>query len=109
SVAFAKFIEGIESPSHVTLFQIETLRGIGILDMSLPFALIIADRLLGGKGLAPETPRPLTEIEVALVEDAVQIILAEWVHQWEGEAHLQPQPIGTETSARFLQTCERDG
>ncbi len=109
STPFVKFTDAIQSPSHVTVFQVEPLRGIGILDMSLPIALAFADRLLGGKGVAPETPRSLTEIESTLVEDAIQIILSEWVHQWDdGETRYQPECIGHETSARFLQICEPD-
>jgi flagellar motor switch protein FliM len=105
SSTFAKFCEGIQSPTHVTLFQVEPLRGVGILDMSLPLALAIADRLLGGKGRVIESDNNLTEMEVALVEDAVQLILTEWSNQWhDNNWNFQPHCIGTDTSGRFLQT-----
>jgi flagellar motor switch protein FliM len=105
SSTFAKFSECIQSPTHVTLFQIEPLRGVGVLDMSLPLALTIADRLLGGRGSVMDVGRSLTEIEIALVEDATQLILVEWSEQWQDDDwHLQPRCIGTDTSGRFLQT-----
>ncbi|MDD5350861.1 MAG: flagellar motor switch protein FliM, partial [Chthoniobacteraceae bacterium] len=105
SSTFAKFCEGISSPTHVTLFQVEPLRGVGILDMSLPLALAIVDRLLGGKGRVIESDSCLTEMEIALVEDAIQLILSEWSNQWhDNNWNFQPRCIGTDTSGRFLQT-----
>lgn len=105
SSTFSKFCEGIQSPTHVVLFEVEPLRGVGILDMSLPLALAIADRLLGGKGRVVESDNNLTEMEIALVEDAVQLILTEWANQWhDNNWNFQPRCIGTDTSGRFLQT-----
>ncbi len=105
SSTFAKFCDGIQSPTHVTLFEVEPLRGVGVLDMSLPLALAIVDRLLGGKGRVIEAGNNLTEMETALVEDAVQLILTEWSNQWhDNNWNFQPRCIGTDTSGRFLQT-----
>jgi flagellar motor switch protein FliM len=105
SSTFAKFCEGIQSPTHVTLFQVEPLRGVGILDMSLPLGLAMVDRLLGGKGRVVDSDNNLTEMEIALVEDAVQLILTEWSNQWhDSNWNFQPHCIGTDTSGRFLQT-----
>lgn len=106
STTYQKFTESIESFTHVTLFQVDPLRGVGILDMSLPLALAIADRVLGGKGSVPPSDRGLTEIESALVEDVVQLMILEWSNQWRDESWtLQPRCIGTDTTARFLQTA----
>lgn len=106
---FAKFREGIESLTHVTLFQIDPLPGIGILDISLPLAFAIADRLLGGSGRVHESGRSLTEIETALVEDAIQLTVAEWCRHWRDEQwDFQARCIGSETSGRFLQTAAPD-
>ena len=106
SSPFSKFCESMAASSCVTLFGIEELRGVGILDVSLPLALSMADRLLGGKGRAPTAERPLTEIEMALLEDAMQLILAGWSDLWaSGEMELHPRIIGHETSGRCLQTA----
>jgi flagellar motor switch protein FliM len=106
---FSHITESMKAFSHVTLFQVEFLRGIGILDMSLPLSLAIADRLLGGKGRLSETDRGLTEIEIALLEDFVQLVLVEWTHQWpEQELSFAPSIIGHDSSGRFLHTGEAD-
>jgi flagellar motor switch protein FliM len=109
SSTFSLITDSMKNTTHVTLFQVEFLRGIGILDMSLPLSLAIADRLLGGKGRLSETTRGITEIEIALIEDVVQLILLEWTHQWpEQEISFAPSIIGHDTSGRFLQTAEAD-
>ena len=106
SSSFAKFCESTAASSNVTLFAIDPLRGVGVLDVALPIALSIADRLLGGKGLPPIEERPVTEIETALLEDAMQLILSGWTELWAGEqGQLQPRIVGHETSARALQTA----
>lgn len=108
-IPFAKFREGIESLTHVTLFQIDPLPGVGILDIGLPLAFAIADRLLGGSGHVRESGRSLTEIETALVEDAIQIIMSEWCRHWRDDRwDFQARCIGSETSGRFLQTASPD-
>jgi len=109
SSTFNLITDSMKATSHVTLFQVEFLRGIGILDMSLPLTLAIADRLLGGKGRLGDTNRAITEIEIALIEDVVQLVLVEWTHQWpEQELSFAPSIIGHDTSGRFLQTAEAD-
>jgi len=109
SSTFSGLTETMRGATHLTLFQVEFLRGIGILDISLPLSLAIADRILGGKGRLNDSNRSLTEIEVALLEDVAQLILVEWTHQWpEQEMTFTPSIMGHDTSGRFLQTAEAD-
>lgn len=109
STPFGKFAESLASESHVTLFQIEPLHGVGIADMPVSLGLALADRLLGGKGRAPAGERGLTEIEISLLDDVVSLALQEWAQVWEKEnAALKPQCIAHETSGRFLQTTAPD-
>ncbi len=109
SSTFSKFCESMGNPTHLTLFQVEPLRGVGIVEFSLPLGMTMADRLLGGKGRVTNTDRTLTEIEVALLEDAMQLIITEWTQLWEEQiTTFRPQCIGHETSGRFLQTSAPD-
>ncbi|MBL9210959.1 MAG: FliM/FliN family flagellar motor switch protein [Opitutaceae bacterium] len=108
TLTYAKFTEALPNPTHLSLFKVEPLIGIGILDVNPRLALTIADRLLGGKGNSVKADRHLTEIEIALVEDVVMILLEEWCAQWKGEQELRPHLIGHENSGQFLQTAARD-
>ncbi len=109
SVMFAKFCETMASPTHLTLFQVEPMRGVGIVDFSLPISLTLADRLLGGKGKVAESERVLTEIETELLADVIQLVLTEWTSLWEDSTtQFNPLCIGNETSGRFLKTSPAD-
>ena len=105
---YGKFTDALPTPTHLSLFKLEPLAGIGILDLNPHLALTIADRLLGGRGQCVKADRPLTEIETALVEDIVVILLEEWCGQFKSDQTLHPVVIGHENNGRFLQTASRD-
>ena len=106
--AYAKFTGSLSHPIHLSLFKVDPLTGVGILGINARLALTIADRLLGGRGNSVKAGRELTEIEIALIEDVVLAVLAEWCGQWKAEQELRPSIMGHETSGRFLQTLPRD-
>ena len=90
TVSYSKFTENLPNPTHLSMFKVEPLVGVGILDINPRLALTIADRLLGGKGHSVKAERYLTEIEVALIEDVIMIILEEWCGQWRNDQELAP-------------------
>ena len=109
NIKFEEFTGSIMEPAHLTLFQMEPLHGIAVLDIGVKLALAITDRILGGKAQAAGLERNLTEIELALLEDVVSIILKDWAQIWKKENEVfHPQCIGYETSGRFLQTSSPD-
>ena len=106
--SYAKFTEGLASPSHICLFKMDPLVGVGLLDVNPRLALTFVDRLLGGRGHSVKAERYLTEIEVSLLEDVLKIILEEWCSQWREDKELHHAIIGHESNGRFLQTSPRD-
>jgi len=108
TVTYSKFTESLPSPTHICLFKADPLVGVGVLDINPRLALTIADRLLGGHGHSVKAERYLTEIEMALLEDVIMIVLEEWCGQWKAEQDLHPQIIGHENNGRFLQTSPKD-
>lgn len=108
SISFQKFIETMITPTHLTLFKVEPLRGICLLEMSPRLGLTIADRLLGGGGQSMDPKAAMSEIEVALLDQVVQIILGEWCAQWSDLQELNAVLLGHEIDSRFLQASSRD-
>lgn len=108
TLSFSKFCESLPNPTHLALFKVEPLAGVGILDINPRLALTIADRLLGGRGQAVKAERYLTEIEIALIEDAMIVLLEEWCAQWKAGQELRPVIVGHENNGRFLQTSPKD-
>ncbi|HEY2801359.1 MAG TPA: flagellar motor switch protein FliM [Chthoniobacterales bacterium] len=105
---YRTFIESIESPAEVALLEIEPLLGVGVLNIALPLCHTMIDRMLGGRGNVTHVDCAPSEIEIALLEDAIAIMMEEWSQQWRSEKKLQCQCIGHDTSARFLKTALPD-
>ncbi len=105
---YAEFVKDIPPSCHLTLFKVEPLRGICILELNARLALAMSDRLMGGKGTPPSDSRELTQVEVALLEPAVQLVLSEWCAYWSKVQALTPMLLGHESTARFLRTSAPD-
>src|SRR5882724_8725754 len=102
-VSYQKLAQSWENPSHLALFKLEPLRGVSVLEIPPRLGLAMADRLLGGPGEANATDREISEIEQALLEPTVQMLLEEWCGQWSGVKNLKPAILGCESNGRFIQ------
>ena len=107
-VGYQKFTETLPSPTHLTLFRTDPLKGVGLLVIPPRLGLGLVDRLLGGPGKAPEAARDLTEIEVALTDQIAMLLLSEWCNHWPEMRELRPTLLGHENNSRFLQTAPPD-
>jgi len=105
---YSNFTQSINSPSCVTLFKLQELNGVGLLEVNSHLSATVVDRILGGKGSTNPEDRGLTDIEKALVEDFNQIILEEWCNQWKNAMKLNATIVGNENSGKFLQTSPPD-
>ena len=105
---YKNFTAEVKAPACVSLFKIQELNGVCLLDVNSHLAVTVVDRLLGGKGSAMPEERGLTDIENALVDDFNSIVVEEWCRQWDEFMELHPTLIGRESSGRFLQTSPPD-
>ncbi len=105
TISYQKLTESWQNPSHLVLFKLEPMRGVSILEIPLQLGLSIVDRLMGGRGEAPESVQELSEIERALLDQAVQIILGEWSNHWLKIKDLKPIVLGCESDGRFVQVA----
>lgn len=101
---FRQFAGQMAQPTHLTLFKVEPLRGIGVLEISPALALALLDRLMGGPGAANPPARELTEIEVALLGQVTHLLTEAWCAHWAGWKELKSALIGHENDPRYLQT-----
>ena len=108
TLTYLKFIEALPNPGHIVLFKAEPLRGICLLGIKQRLGLTVVDRVMGGPGHSVQIDRDLSEIEIALLEQVVQLIVGEWCSHWAGFQELRPLLLGHETNARFLNTAPSD-
>lgn len=105
---YSNFTRSIKTPSCISLFKIQELNGVCLLDVNSHLSVTVVDRILGGRGSTNPEERGLTDIERALVEDFNLIILEEWCKQWSASMQLTPSIIGNESTGKFLQTSPAD-
>jgi flagellar motor switch protein FliM len=108
TITFQKFTESLANPTHLTLFKVEPLRGICILDVNPRLGLTIVDRLMGGAAHSAAINRDLSELEIALLDQAIQLMLVEWCNHWSTLQELRLVVLGHESNGRFLQTAPHD-
>jgi flagellar motor switch protein FliM len=104
-VPYQKLTEGWTAPTHLILFKAEPLRGVSVLEIPLHLGLTIVDRLMGGAGRVEAATREISEIEKALLDQIVQIILEEWCNNWAVVKPLNATLLGCESNGRYLQTA----
>jgi flagellar motor switch protein FliM len=104
TTTFRQFIDGLNNPTHLTLFRLEPFKGICLIDMPLRLALSLVDREMGGPAVVTDEARELSKMETRLLSKVVEIILAEWCSSWRESFDLRPALIRTENNGRFLQT-----
>lgn len=108
TLTYQKFTESLANPTHLTLFKVEPLRGICILDINPRLGLTVVDRLMGGPGHSVSLNRDLSEIEMALLDQVVHIIISEWCNHWSSLQELRQVLLGHENNGQFLQTTQPD-
>jgi flagellar motor switch protein FliM len=105
---YQNFIENLPTPTHITLFKTDPLKGVGLLIIPPPLGLTLVDRLLGGPGQKAEEGHDLSEIEIALIDQVASLVIGEWCNHWPEMRGLQPSLLGHENNSRYLQTASPD-
>jgi len=103
---YQKFIENLPTPTHITLFKTDPLKGVGLLIIPPRLGLTLVDRLLGGTGQTTEESRELSEIETALTDQVASLIIGEWCNHWPEMRGLQPSVLGHENNSRQTATSD---
>lgn len=107
-VGYQKFTENLPNPTHITLFKVDPLKGVGLLVIPSRLGLTVVDRLLGGPGAMPAAGRELSEIEIALIDQVATLLLTEWCAHWPEMRDLRPSLLDHENNSRFLQSSPPD-
>jgi flagellar motor switch protein FliM len=96
-------VETLSGPTQLSLFRIEPLPGMGILEISPRLGLTAVSRMLGGKAQAIQEERNFTELELGVLNEMAVLVLREYISSWQmPEKHMRSILVGQETSANYI-------
>jgi flagellar motor switch protein FliM len=108
TVRFQPLADALSQPAYLTLFRVEPLESVCLLDMPAHLALAIVDRELGGPAVCQDESRDLTQIEAKLAAKVVNLMLTEWCNTWADILPMRPLLLRHESSGRFLNLSSPD-
>lgn len=103
--AYAEYVDSLDAETYLTLFSVDPMPGLGVLDIPLHATMMCLDHMLGGPGSHQQPQRPLTEIETKVVGGLVERLLAEMRYSLADLVPLEPEVTGHEYSPQFAQVA----
>jgi flagellar motor switch protein FliM len=104
-VTYTEYIDKLPNPSLLVVLTLEPLPGAGIMQLPVPTAVAAVDRMLGGRGASDLPDRPLSEIELGLVQSLVERLLRELAYSMESLTPLRPAVDRLEQNPQFAQVA----
>jgi flagellar motor switch protein FliM len=102
-VPYEEFINSLIPPAMIVVISWENTGLSMVVEMNLNITLALVDRLLGGSGLPPPSPRAPTDIETALISKLVDRHLVALEEAWRTVYPVSLSFVGTETNPEFAQ------
>lgn len=102
-MTYEEFVRSLPNPSVIGIFQMRPLKGNVILEMNPNIVFAVIDRLFGGAGLPLSKPRPLTDIEEAIVRRVMNKALDALQDAWKQVLSVDPKLDMIETNPQFTQ------
>lgn len=99
---YEDFRKRLQTPIHIAMVKAEPGTAINIVALHPALGLTIADRLMGGPGVVEEPEREMTDIEAALLHQAIQIIMSDYFKWIPAAGPLKPLVIAHESHPSFL-------
>lgn len=104
-VSYGEFVRSMPFPTLINILSMRPLEGNALLEMNLPLALSVIDRMVGGPGSYRGKLRELTEIELALTRGLTDVVLAGLNEAWSTVAQVDFRFEGSEMNPQFAQVA----
>jgi flagellar motor switch protein FliM len=100
---YGEFITSLPNPTCMSVFSMQPLEGLSILEINPVLVFVIIDRLLGGNGQPPKEIRELTEIENQIILAVISMALERFQDTWKHVTQLRCVLEGRESNPQFAQ------
>lgn len=102
-MTYEEFQQSLGSPTVVAVFSMDPLEGSALLEIKLPLAFAMIDRLLGGKGVSSNIRRELTEIEEAIISAIIGEMWGYLRTAFKDIVPISPRLESLESNPQFVQ------
>jgi flagellar motor switch protein FliM len=106
---YDEYIQSLPTPTVIYVVGLAPLPGQAVVELNLPVARVVIDRLLGGTGAPSPRTGEMTEIEMALLKTIGQFILSSLREAWANVVPLRPtmqEPVLSPELAQFATMAE---
>jgi flagellar motor switch protein FliM len=106
---YDEYIQSLPTPTVIYVVGLAPLPGQAVVELNLPVARVLIDRLLGGTGSPAVRSAEMTEIELALLKTIGQFILSSLREAWSNVVPLRPtmqEPVLSPELAQFATMAE---
>jgi flagellar motor switch protein FliM len=106
---YDEYIQSLPTPTVIYVVGLAPLPGQAVVELNLPVAQVLIDRLLGGTGSPTKRSNEMTEIEMALLKTIGQFILSSLRESWANVVPLRPtmqEPVLSPELAQFATMAE---
>lgn len=100
---FDEFLRSIPTPTVLTIFSLQPLKGLAVMETNAYFLFPVVDLLLGGSGKTPEKIREFTDIELAVIKKLNAKILDKLGMAWQDVFPVTAKVEAIETNPRLQQ------
>ncbi|MFH1859440.1 MAG: FliM/FliN family flagellar motor switch protein [bacterium] len=100
---FGEFRETLQSPSIMGIIDMSPMRGEAMIEVSPNLVFNFIDRMLGGRGELISLTRPLTDIEMKLVEEILRGFINDLKTALTGIVTTNARLTNVLTNPRFIQ------
>ncbi len=100
---YDEYVRELPNPTLLTLLGLPPLSGSAMLQIPLRVAYVATEMMLGGVGGANQPRRSMTDLELALMRNIVELTLPEIRYAFEPVVSVEPTILGQESNPQFAQ------
>lgn len=104
-MTYGEYLSSLFDPTCIGIFSIQPLKGIGMLEISIPLVFPIIETLLGGSSLPRTFSRGLTVVEEKLISRVMENALSILQESWQRRVNVEMKLERLESNPQFVQAA----
>lgn len=102
-LTYNEFMLSLPSVTYLNVVSMSPLKGNIVVEINVNMMLLFIERLLGGESKKQITPRPMTDVEMAISQRITKKMLTEYSAVWKHIIEFRPRIESGSTDPRFAQ------